>query len=278
MANEDYLNLRLNQFLDSITNKKKQFELTVDNQKIFGTLTEIQSFISTCSNELRKKLEPLFKDATEYEVEYELSDIEIYNYLENVTSNFDELKTKIVLRDVEVYYTMDFLERIHSESIKIYRQEGWEIPVIKYEPTGKFKGITMPDYDKMGKKTHPFEDFNILRVKSILNKKLEKVKDESVELEQINENLFPEIFKEKGYDLFCFLNEKYTKDDNSRKAKYSNLFWFLEYEDLLNCTQLEYIKFISSEYNETMSKIQPKTTKYYDTIQPLLKRYWKGQS
>ena len=44
------------------------------------------------------------------------------------------------------------------------------------------------------------------------------------------DNDFPEIFTEGGYKIYTLLNEKYQKDNNSLKAKYSYLFHFLDYE------------------------------------------------
>jgi hypothetical protein len=95
-----------------------------------------------------------------------------------------------------------------------------------------------------------------------------------VETELI-QNDFSEIFTEGGFNKFCLLNDKYTKDNKSLKAKYSNLFHYFSYKALLNCTQKEYIDFINKNYGVKMSKILPKTNKYSDTIQPLLIRYFK---
>ena len=104
-------------------------------------------------------------------------------------------------------------------------------------------------------------------------KKIEPL--ETIENNSIND--FPEIFAETGFQTFKMLNEKYKKDNKKLKAKYSNLFWFLKKEDLLKCTQLEYIDFINENYSVKLSKILPQTAKYEDIIQPLLMRYLAGQ-
>lgn len=85
-------------------------------------------------------------------------------------------------------------------------------------------------------------------------------------------DMFPQIFKEGAYDLFCFLDMEFTKANSMPIAKYSNIFHFLRYEQLVICTQLEYIHFIEHETGERMSKILPKNFKYTDTVFPLLKR------
>jgi hypothetical protein len=90
---------------------------------------------------------------------------------------------------------------------------------------------------------------------------------------------FPEIFTEGNYNKFVLLNEKYKKDNKSLKAKYSNIYHFMDYEDMLCCTQSEYIDFIVvQKFTDNISKIQPQTNKYKDIIKPLLMRYLKGQS
>jgi hypothetical protein len=85
-------------------------------------------------------------------------------------------------------------------------------------------------------------------------------------------NKFPQIFNEGAYDLFCYLDMEFTKTNSMPIAKYSNIFRFLKYEQLIICTQLEYIRFIEDETGEKMSKILPQNFKYTDTILPLLKR------
>jgi hypothetical protein len=110
---------------------------------------------------------------------------------------------------------------------------------------------------------------------SLLTKK-SKI-DEPEQLNNNTGNNFPEIFAETGFRTFKMLDEKYKKDNKKLKAKYSNLFWFLEKEDLLKCTQLEYIDFIHENYSVKLSKILPQTAKYEDIIQPLLMRYLAGQ-
>ncbi len=285
MQADSYLNLRLEQFLDAITDKKIVYQFTTFGafSNIKGTLPELYSFASQGDIETRRKLEQLLVDKKEYKVDFELSDIEIFNYLEKITSNFDEVKTKIVLHDIEVYYSMDFMERIMAESSRIYKENEWEIPLITVvAPLFDKEKYEVPDFEKMLKKTHPVSGFTISNVISLLKQKLKHTHKSKTEKETDNTetnilNDFPEIFKPGGYKLFCLLNEKYTKDNKAKKTKFSNIYHFLEYNNNLNCSQLEYIAFIKSEYQITLSKIYPKTLKYEDTIQSLLQRYSVGQ-
>lgn len=84
-----------------------------------------------------------------------------------------------------------------------------------------------------------------------------------------------EIFKETGEELFNYLNENYTKDNKHCPTKYSNIWRFMDYQQLLICDKKEYIKFIKSEFNVTMSKILNQQFKYKDNIEPLLHNLYK---
>jgi len=86
------------------------------------------------------------------------------------------------------------------------------------------------------------------------------------------ENQYPQIFSDKEYNLFLYLNDEYSRDNKSPKAKYSYIYHFLKYENSISGTQQNYIDFIKKEYNTKMSKIQPINYKYDDEIKPLLMR------
>lgn len=85
-------------------------------------------------------------------------------------------------------------------------------------------------------------------------------------------NLHHQIFNEGGYDLFLYLLQNFTRDDKTLKTKFSNLFHYLKYEQIIVCSQLQYISFIEEEYKIKLSKILPSNYKYSDQIQPTLGR------
>lgn len=108
-----------------------------------------------------------------------------------------------------------------------------------------------------------------------------KAEKEAQRLQQLNEKEklrnsgYPQIFAEEGFLLFNILVANYTKDNHSPIAKFSNLFHFFKYEQLICCTKLEYIDFVAEEYDVHMSKVLPTTIKYHDYIMPLLSRMRK---
>jgi len=104
---------------------------------------------------------------------------------------------------------------------------------------------------------------------------LEKEMQNDAGIETNEENDFIGIFKDNGYSVFRLLNEKYQSNNKKLRAKYSYLYHYLKYEDLIRCNQLEYIDFIKTQFGVEMSKILPKTLKYEDDIQYLLAAYHK---
>lgn len=84
-------------------------------------------------------------------------------------------------------------------------------------------------------------------------------------------NPYPEIFTNEGYELFQYLDENYTRDNQSLRAKYSWIFHYLVKEEMITCTKKLYIKFIKEKYRITFSRIQDPEYKYNNTINPLLR-------
>jgi hypothetical protein len=270
--NPEYLNLSLQNFLDSITNKKNSFTVKIGDYELKGTLEEIKSAIYEIEDfDLKKELLSLLSDKKEYIIDVELSGVEVYNYLEKITDNFDKEKTKLTLIDVESY-NMAFKDRLFEESKRIYLKNGWEIPTEMLSSIAS-KPYLIVDNETMINKTHRLEQSGIKEVIKILKDKLTEIdsKNESGK----KKNPYPELFSDNNYELFLYLNKEYTRDNKFQPTKLSNIYHFMIYENCISGTQKMYFKFIKSEFNITFSKILPKTYKYEDEIQPLLHRLKK---
>ena len=92
------------------------------------------------------------------------------------------------------------------------------------------------------------------------------------------DNQFPEKFTDEGWQLFMYLDENYTQDNNTPKAKYSWIFHFLKYYQLISCKKETYRQFIVERYTMTYSRVQDTHYKYDNVIQPLLERLKKNFS
>jgi hypothetical protein len=182
----NYLDLTLEEFLDTITNQKKKhcitikstmdesYEITGDKQTLIDVVSKIISVHEGSSFGLIKNLE---KDVDELRkkddyVFTRLSDIEIYNYLSHITKEFDTERVEILLWDMIVY-----IERIKAESLNEYLKNGWEIPQTEWEipqteavlkhSNGEKKFFIEYDYEKMIHKTHKMQfwaSWGIIRV------------------------------------------------------------------------------------------------------------------
>lgn len=273
----NYLDMPLMDFLDTVTYKKNDYCLKINDVEITGTKSEIQDLASELNEELQSKISQQLAGKPEYCSELELTGIEIYNYLEKMTSNFDPLKTKMLLKEIDIYDLTDYSERLYRESYLTYKKEGWEIPLREANFKLKSKGDTtfsLPDYDTMLNRTHTYDRFHIKQLKEILKRKLTTTKEvKRVDTQSGSSGasqLNRQIFQEGGYELFSYLVENYTKDDKFPPTKFSNLYHYMEYAQLMICTQLEYISFVEKEYNVRLTKIMPQTAKYKDKIRSLL--------
>lgn len=98
----------------------------------------------------------------------DLHEIEIYNFMESLTGNFDQDKVEIVLKDIELLYRT-LLDDIKDESQNIYLQNGWELPKKNITIGGITAEVT--DFQLMKNKTHPAEDYSFVTAINILKKK-----------------------------------------------------------------------------------------------------------
>ncbi len=177
---QTYYDLTLQEFLDLITDKKTKYELKITPEDkneepliAIGTeeqiLSTIESIETTAYKRQRliKKLESLKRPI----YDKELSEIEIYNYLSRITDNFNPDKCAVIYNDIEVYYHMEFLERIESESFIVYKNNNWEIPYITTNDFFTKEEFVIPDYKKMRNKTHPADGFFIVKCLNLLKSK-----------------------------------------------------------------------------------------------------------
>jgi hypothetical protein len=102
----------------------------------------------------------------------EISDIEIYNYLKELTNNFNNESIKIALNDFSVFENMVLDETLNELSEIAYYENDWQIPqYTKYNERLK-ENVTFYDYEKMKNKVFPLYDFQFQYAKNLLINKL----------------------------------------------------------------------------------------------------------
>jgi hypothetical protein len=201
---KNYLDLTLKEFLDTITNKKIEYEIkitpsflkdddksdtiTCDKGTLIDYLEKITENLRVAENpdintiKTLQRFDKIINDLEASDDYYftELNDIEIYNYLDHITKGFDIERVKIILWDIDVYYNTDFLERINEESMNEYLKNGWEIPqkeIILFKPkqgknAGKEIKHIITDFKEMRAKTHIADGLSIQTAINMLKKKL----------------------------------------------------------------------------------------------------------
>lgn len=283
--NPKYLNLSFNDFLSAITYEKNRFCLRFGEDELVGELSEMKDFVNKLENlELRDKLLSQLENKSEYIVDFELSVIEIYNYLEIITNKFNPIKTNIALNDIETYHDMVFQERIIQKSIVEYKNNGWEIPRIivtsQLHTTDLFgeKGIEINDHKTMLKKTHPFDGLFIDFAIDLLKEKLKS----KPKPKQDNTNPYPQIFKEQKYfELFEDFRE--TIKEEHQLAGYSFIFNEMHQDGYIYDTvrPSDFTKFLSNEFDVHIDKLRPynyNRTSDKENLYATLKRQLKSNS
>ena len=195
--------------------------------------------------------------------ESSISDIEVINYIEKITDNYKKDKIELLIRDLSFYISVLENEKeatITKEEIEeAYNNPENEKYITQIEIEGKIQYIM--DYEPI---FYPHYFWGLKRLQSLLKSKIIKIENKI-------KNKYPQYFSDYGYSLFVYLNEKY--ESKNLKTKYSNIFHFFKYCDIMECTQLEYIEFIKTEYQITLSKILEETFIYSNSIQPKLLRF-----
>jgi hypothetical protein len=110
----------------------------------------------------------------------------IYNYFENLTNNFDLFKTNIVLNQMTCFRDGTLHELMNTLAMDEYKNNKWSIPTYKvidkmilkfYKENGIKNEIT--DYKIMRNEIFPYINFYLNEIISTLEKKIEEKQSET---------------------------------------------------------------------------------------------------
>ncbi len=163
---------QLREYIENIDNYKSYFELQQSNENnnsIEVSAENILSLLNANTNAVDYMNLPVF-DFLDIitgvgSCNLQIGEIEVYNYFEKSTSNFNKSKVEIVLDNVENYYTTEFKERLIEESKEEHKKNNWEIPTLPMDKAfseffEEHLGVNkthVPDYNKMLEKTHKYD-------------------------------------------------------------------------------------------------------------------------
>lgn len=147
----------------------KTYSLSINlDDTIKGTLDELKSFSIELDNINFSQL--INTIDTIANIEY--SNIEIHNYIDNLTNNFDVEKCKIVLNEMEVFESMELHEELDVLAHKMYDKHNWDIPFQQVDIKGVLE--KRKDYDEMRNKAYPLLTYTFDELKYTLKTRLMK--------------------------------------------------------------------------------------------------------
>ena len=165
---------------------------------------------------------------------------------------------------------MELYERLSNKSIS-----GATIKIVDSEFESLIEQLTkiIDAYDlrntPIKEKSYPTSYFSLIQPIFELKEWYESTKDSlrnpkgRIIFDEVDNT--PSIFHDKTYELFLYLVERY--DNEKPKSKFSHLFHFIqENQDKQRLRNGEYIDFVKEKYGVKLSKIQPKTLTYSDSI------------
>ena len=166
---------------------------------------------------------------------------------------------------------MELYERLSNKNIS-----GATIKMVDSEFESLIDQLTkiINDYDlrntPIKEKSYPTSYFSLIQPIFELKEWYESTKDSlrNSKGRMISDEVdfVPSIFHDKKtYELFLYLVNRY--DNDKPKSKFSYLFHFIkEIQGDYSIPNIQYIKFVKKEFDVEISKIQPKTNTYTDSI------------
>lgn len=124
-----------------------------------------------CNNGVKEAVKGFLDSHFDYDMQ--LNRLDIYNYLEHITSNFHEEKVRIVLNEMDCFYLMVYLEDIDSDVENQYIEKGWEIPTVTRKNRINGQEYTCTDYETMREKIYPCRGFMYHNAIGLLKRKLQ---------------------------------------------------------------------------------------------------------
>ena len=124
-----------------------------------------------CNNGVKEAVKGFLDSHFDYDMQ--LNRLDIYNYLEHITSNFHEEKVRIVLNEMDCFYLMVYLEDIDSDVENQYIEKGWEIPTVTRKNRINGQEYTCTDYATLREKIYPCRGFMYHNAIGLLKKKLQ---------------------------------------------------------------------------------------------------------
>lgn len=171
---EEFTRLLLDYEEEYTLTLKSYYNDSKDEHTLVGTYEQLCDATIT-HPQLHQQIED-----TLFDYRLTLNELDIYNYLEFTTKNFNTDRVKIVLDEMECFYLLTYTEDIDSKVVDYYIQENIDIPYLAKQDYTTNKGKhftreknTIPNYSKMRGVVYPFREYSYHKAIHLLKSKIE---------------------------------------------------------------------------------------------------------
>lgn len=202
--------------------KRKEGEPNI----LVGTYDDLNSFAESFAPNHPGRTSIQNALSTHFDYDMQLNRLDIYNYLDHITSNFHEERVRIVLNEMDCFYSMVYLEDIDKEVYHKYKEHGWEIPTITQKNKINGQEYTCTDFETMRGKIYPCRGFAYHIAIGLLNRKLQAT--------ETSNSIYSDDFCENGRTmkittdvLVKLLDKAGINENNSDKTKIAKLISYI---------------------------------------------------
>lgn len=230
--------------------EKKSILVNYDFE-IKGTLQELKKFAEDIENLDFKRF---VYELNEY-VNTDISNIEIINYLGELTNEFETNRVKEVLNEMEMFECMILHETFNELAHHTYLDNKWEIPNYKVKNILNGKMSSIPNYKEMRNKVFPYGSISFYFALNVLKKSIQQKQQE------LNEKITKKVDSIQLTAVFAI--EKSIKRITKRLAKNINSQKTVE-DKILYCKNE--IKLIKQQKN-TFTPIELKNNNHIESLE-----------
>lgn len=246
---------------DDARDKNKEVDILV------GTYNELNNFSEDFApnHPARMAIKEELKNHFDYDIQ--INQLDIYNYLEHITFNFQEERVEITFNEMDCFYLMTYLETIDQEVQEQYIKNEWDFPTREFSLKNK-EGLiiardTVYDFVAMREKIYPCRDFIYISATSLLRRKMPSQQTKEQRKYTISKGHKTDFVKLVSAMYDCHLFETTDGKTASNKEDLLNSLGEFFSENLTASSTLLNEAKKKNNYLDIFDKIKEKGEKYY---------------
>lgn len=240
----------------------------IKDDEITGTYEEISNHLDEFSlnDPYRKAIEREL--SIEFDYNMRINDLDIYNYLNHITYQFQQERIKIVLNEMDCIYMMDYCENIDAEVVEKYEDLDLEIPtkeitIPKLGNREEMETRTVTNLAAMREYVYPCREFAYSKAISLLRRKISSQQAKKQGKYTISKRHKTDFVKLVSAMYDCHLFETTDGKTASNKEDLLNSLGEFFSENLTASSTLLNEAKKKNNYLDIFDKIREKGEKYY---------------